>query len=73
MRKRNDTYIGEKRLLDTNELQTFLSMGRNNSMLFAKKIGAERKIGRRCLYDKAHINKYFDEISDEQQFELGSD
>jgi len=63
MRERNNTLtaMNEKRLLDANEVCLYLSLGRNKGIEFAKAIGAERKIGRRCLYDKAHIDKYLDE------------
>lgn len=63
MKERNSLVSGEKRLLDANEVCTYLSLGRNKGVEFAKSIGAERKIGRRCLYDRVHIDKYLDEQS----------
>lgn len=54
---------GEKRLLDANEVCVYLSLGRNKGVEFAKSIGAEVKIGRRCLYDKNAIDRYFDELT----------
>lgn len=56
----NVSLAGEKRLLDANEVCMYLSLGRNRGVEFAKSIGAERKIGRRCLYDKVVIDRYFD-------------
>lgn len=56
----NNTSISEKRMLNSSELCAYLSLGRNRGVEFAKSIGAERKIGRRCLYDKTVIDKYFD-------------
>lgn len=51
----------EKRMLDANEVCVYLSLGRNKGIEFAKSIGAEVKIGRRVLYDKVKIDKYFNE------------
>lgn len=57
----NIANANEKRLLDANEVCVYLSLGRNKGIEFAKNIGAEIKIGRRALYDKAKIDKYLDE------------
>ena len=54
----------EKRLLDAAEVCTYLSIGRNRGIEFAKSIGAEIKIGRRCLYDKKVIDKTLDEMTE---------
>lgn len=50
----------DKRLLDASEVCIYLSLGRNRGIEFARSIGAERKIGRRCLYDKVVIDRYLD-------------
>lgn len=50
----------ELRLMNAKEVCAYLRLGRNRGVEFAKSIGAERKIGRRCLYDKAVIDRYFD-------------
>lgn len=61
MRERKEvSVVSEKRLLDATEVCMYLSLGRNRGIEFAKSIGAERKIGRRNLYDKAVIDRYFD-------------
>lgn len=60
MKIKDSQLMGEKRLLDANEVCMYLNLGRNRGVEFAKSIGAERKIGRRCLYDKKAIDKYFD-------------
>ena len=52
--------VSEKRLLDVKEVCNYLSLGRNRAVEFAKSIGAERKIGRRCLYDKVVIDRHLD-------------
>lgn len=63
MRERENqlTSMNEKRLLDANEVCIYLSLGRNKGIEFAKSIGSEVKIGRRCLYDKAKIDTYLNE------------
>ena len=53
--------MNEKRLLDANEVCIYLSLGRNKGIEFAKQIGAEVKIGRRALYDKAKIDQYINQ------------
>lgn len=55
----------EKRLLDAVEVCTYLGLGRNRGIEFAKSIGAERKIGRRALYDRCVIDKHFDNLMEE--------
>lgn len=58
--KDNVSLINEKRLLDVKELCRYLSLGKNRAVDLGKSIGAERKIGRRCLYDKVVIDRYLD-------------
>ena len=54
----------EKRLFDAVEVCTYLNLGRNKVVEFAKSVGAEIKIGRRCLYDKKVIDKVLDEMTE---------
>lgn len=63
--RKNISVVSEKRLLDANEVCMYLSLGRNRGVEFARSIGAERKIGRRSLYDKAVIDRYFDRQAQE--------
>lgn len=64
MRERNNHLtggaLGDKRLLDASETCYYLGLGRNKGIEFAKSIGAERKIGRRCMYDRKALDDYFD-------------
>lgn len=53
--------LSDKRLLDASEVCYYLGLGRNRGVEFAKSIGAERKIGRRCTYDRVVIDRYLDE------------
>ncbi len=62
--RKNECVMGEKRLLDANEVCMYLSLGRNRGVEFAKSVGAERKIGRRSLYDKVIIDKVLDELAE---------
>ena len=54
----------EKRLLNAVEVCAYLNLGRNKGVEFAKSVGAEIKIGRRCLYDKKVIDKTLDEMTE---------
>ena len=63
--RKNISVVSEKRLLDANEVCMYLSLGRNHGVEFARSIGAERKIGRRSLYDKVVIDRYFDRQAQE--------
>lgn len=63
--RKNISVVSEKRLLDANEVCMYLSLGRNRGVEFARSIGAERKIGRRSLYDKVVIDRYFDKQAQE--------
>jgi len=61
MKERNNVVVmGEKRLLDAVEVCSYLSLGRNRGVEFAKEIGAMRKVGRRTLFDKVIIDRYLD-------------
>lgn len=50
----------KSRLLNAKEVCSYLNLGLNRGVEFAKAIGAERKIGGRCLYDREVIDLYFD-------------
>ena len=58
--RKNISMVSEKRLIDANEVCMYLSLGRNRGVEFARSIGAERKIGRRSVYDKVVIDRYLD-------------
>lgn len=59
-----NTVLSDKRLLDANEVCLYLSLGRNKGIEFAKEIGSEVKVGRRCLYDRVKIDKYLDQLTE---------
>ena len=50
----NEGYTG--RLLDVKTLCKYLNMGRGSAVQFARQIGADRRFGRRCLYDRTLID-----------------
>lgn len=58
--------VGDKRLLDVDDVCVYLSVGRNVARDFTKKIGAQVRIGRRLLYDRAIIDRYFDKQAAEK-------
>jgi hypothetical protein len=53
------------RLLDTEQLRAYVSLGRNSAILFGKKAGAEVKIGRRTLWDIHKIDAFLDSLTEE--------
>lgn len=64
MKERVNKISEERRLLGATEVCIYLGLGRNKGIEFAKSIGAERKIGRRSLYDKVVIDKALDAMTE---------
>ena len=64
MNQRKSETMVEKRLLDAADLCVYIGLGKNRGIEFAKSIGAERKIGRRCLYDKVVIDRELDKLAE---------
>ena len=62
MNKRQEFFDKDVRLLSTEMLQAYMSVGRNTALNFAKKAGAEIRIGRRVLYDRTKIDKAIEEL-----------
>lgn len=52
----------EVRMMDVRGLCAYTSMGRTRAVEFAKAVGAEKRIGRRCIYDKKVLDKALDEL-----------
>ena len=50
----------KKRLLNIEELMEYTGIGRNNARLYAERIGALRKVGKRYLYDRKIIDEALD-------------
>lgn len=63
MRKRNREKNEEARLMDTIELQAYLSLGRNSAVDIGNKAGSRVNFGRRVLWDRKKIDLYLDSIS----------
>lgn len=57
------TTTGESRLMDTEELRAYTSLGRNNAMKLGEEIGARVQIGRRVLWDRYKVDEYFNSIT----------
>lgn len=53
----------EARLMDTEELRAYTSLGRNNAMKLGEEIGAKVQIGRRVLWDRVKIDQYFNSLT----------
>lgn len=51
-----------KRMLQEPEMKLYVGLGRSKAREFCEEIGATVKIGRRVLYDKVIIDKYFDNL-----------
>lgn len=55
--------VGESRLIDTEELRAYTNLGRNNAMKLGEEIGAKVKYGKRVLWDRVKLDRYFDELT----------
>lgn len=62
MRKRELHSTDNKRLLDRKDLCGYTSMGISKAVEFARAVGAEKRIGRRCLYDVRILDKAIDQL-----------
>lgn len=62
MRQRSILTSVESRLIDISALMAYTGLGRNNAMKWAEEVGAKRKIGRRCLYDRKVIDDALDKM-----------
>lgn len=62
MKKRTLYENSETRMLDVQGLQAYLSLGRSRAVEFAKAAGAERRFGKRCLYDRRVIDAALDNL-----------
>lgn len=54
---------GGSRLMDTNELRAYTSLGRTMATNLGNKAGAKVKMGRRVLWDKTKIDQYLNELT----------
>lgn len=52
-----------KRLLNIRELIDYTGLGESKAKLWAREIGAAKKIGRRTVYDRKIIDKCIDELA----------
>lgn len=64
MNSRTKQY-GENRLMDVPDLCTYLNLGRTKAVEYARAHGAEKRIGRRCLYDRKILDDAIDEMVNE--------
>lgn len=54
--------IKDKRLLNINEVCTYIGIGQTQARKIMQEIGAVRRFGRRILYDKIVIDTYLDSM-----------
>lgn len=54
---------GKNRLMSTEEMQAYMSPGRNRAMELGEEIGAKIKIGRRVLWDRVKIDQYLNSLT----------
>ena len=57
----------KNRFMDAKQVCSYLGLGRNRGVEFAKSIGAEVAIGRRRLYDRVVIDRYLDNQIQEEK------
>ncbi len=63
MRKRNREHISAYgRLLDKDQLCSYLNMGLGRALKFADQAGAKRKFGKSALYDRNVLDAALDKI-----------
>lgn len=58
-----NTITGQSRLMDTEELRAYTSLGRNNAMKLGEEIGAKVQVGRRVLWDRRKVDEYFNALT----------
>lgn len=63
MKERNIISNAEVRMFDVDGLCAYISMGRTRAVEFAKAAGAEKRIGKRCLYDKRILDEALDSMN----------
>lgn len=61
--KTNVIAIEEKRLLDTKELASYMSCGKQKARAFADECGATKRIGKSVLFDRHIIDRAIDLIT----------
>ena len=62
LRTKNNAAV-ENRLMDTDELRAYTSLGRNSAIKVGNDARAKIKIGNRTLWDKQKIDQYFNALT----------
>lgn len=55
-----ETTANNRKYVDLIDLCNYVALGRNSALKLAKAAGAERKFGRRLIFDLSKIDEYFD-------------
>lgn len=61
--RENISRIRESRLMDTNELRAYTSLGKTMATNLGNKAEAKVKIGKRTLWDRVKIDQYLNELT----------
>ena len=62
MRARRNYEGDNVRMLNKSALCAYIGMGETCAVKFARDVGAEKRIGRRCLYDVHILDKAIDQL-----------
>lgn len=66
MNQRKRSENADVRLFDVESLAAYLSIGKSGAIEFARNCGAEKRIGKRLLFDKKVLDKALDEMAANQ-------
>lgn len=64
MNEKTTQNIITPRLLNTDELMSYIGLGRNRSVELGDRIGARVQIGRRVLWDRKKLDEYFNSLTE---------
>lgn len=53
------------RLMDREQMCAYIGLGRTRGVEFARHVGAEKRVGRRCLYDRVVLDRAIDAMNGE--------
>lgn len=63
-KKFSDVKPEDKKLIDTQELQALLSVGRNTAVRIGTDACARVSVGRRVLWNTSKVQQYIDQIAE---------
>lgn len=60
------TNPANNRLLDANEIGLYMGLGKSTARKICREIGAERRFGKRVLFDRKIIDKHLDSLAESE-------